>query len=183
MSWLTSPWHDLAIVLAKVAIMYCTALVGLRLAERRTLAQWTIIDFAAAVAVGAVIGRTTVAQSQSVATGVVALLGIVGMHRLFSLLRFTAPVAAVADHRVRVLVAHGDLRRGELRRCGLTDADVYAELRLRGVFDLAELEYALYETKGGLTLVRRGTPEQAPLLVQGLESSVGFPDPAPGGAG
>lgn len=38
MSWLTSPWTDLAVVAAKAALMYLTALVGLRVAERRTLA-------------------------------------------------------------------------------------------------------------------------------------------------
>ena len=49
MSWLVSPGSDLTVVAAKTVLMYTTALVGLRLAERRALAQWTIIDFAAAV--------------------------------------------------------------------------------------------------------------------------------------
>ncbi len=69
MSWLTSSPSALAIVAAKAALMYVTALLGLRLGERRTLAQWTIIDFAAAVAMGAIVGRTAVASTQSYATG------------------------------------------------------------------------------------------------------------------
>ncbi len=111
MSWLTSSPSALAIVAAKAALMYVTALFGLRLGERRTLAQWTIIDFAAAVAMGAIVGRTAVASTQSYATGAVALLTIVGVHRIDSRLRFRTLLSKLADHRVRVLVArHGPSR-------------------------------------------------------------------------
>lgn len=68
--------------------MYATALVALRLGERRTLAQWTIIDVVAAVALGAIVGRTAVAETQSYATGAVALATVVSVHRVASLLRF-----------------------------------------------------------------------------------------------
>ncbi len=54
--------------------MYVVALVGLRVAHRRTLSQWTAIDFAAAVAIGSVLGRTAVATGQSFATGATALI-------------------------------------------------------------------------------------------------------------
>ena len=40
--------------------MYATAVIGLRVGERRTLAQWAIIDFATAVAIGAIVGRTAI---------------------------------------------------------------------------------------------------------------------------
>ena len=173
MSWLTSPASDLAIAAAKAALMYVTALIGLRLAERRTLAQWTIIDFAAAVAIGAIVGRTAIAQSQSYAIGAVALLTIVVVHRLASLLRFRPLLGKLADHRVRVLVVDGHVRRSQLRLCGLTDNDLYSELRQRGVFDVRDLQYVLYEAKGGLTLVPRGS-DANPLVVAGLETSIGY---------
>ncbi|SDY72135.1 Uncharacterized membrane protein YcaP, DUF421 family [Modestobacter sp. DSM 44400] len=177
MSWLTSSWSELAVVAARAALMYGTALVALRLAQRRTLAQWTIIDFAAAVASGAIIGRTAVADSQSYATGAVALLTIVAAHRLASLLRFQPLLGKLIDYRVRVLVADGQVRRGQLRRCGLTDNDLYAELRQRGVFDVRQLQYVLYEGKGGLTVVPRQTPPPVPLVADGLRDSTGYAPP------
>lgn len=173
MSWLTSPWSDLAVVAAKAVLMYATALLGLRLGERRTLAQWTIIDFAAAVAVGAIVGRSAVAQSQSYATGAVALVTIIAVHRVASLLRFRPMLGKLADHRIRVLVADGQVRPGQLRLCGLTDNDLSAELRQRGAFDVTELQYVLYESKGGLTVVPRQVP-LPPLVTAGLEASVGY---------
>jgi hypothetical protein len=46
MSWLVGHASALGDVAAKAALMYLTTLLALRLGERRTLAHWTIIDFA-----------------------------------------------------------------------------------------------------------------------------------------
>jgi len=173
MSWLTSPAPDLFGVAVKATLIYGTALLGLRVGKRRTLAQWTTIDFAAAVAIGAIVGRTAVAKDQSYAVGAVALVTIVAVHRLASLLRFWPLFGKLQDHRIRVLVLNGELRRGQLRLCGLTDNDLYAELRLRGVFDLRELQYVLYETKGDLSLVRKTEGDGLPLVAAGLAAATG----------
>ena len=170
MSWLTSPAHDLFGVAVKATLIYGTALLGLRVGERRTLAQWTTIDFAA---IGAIVGRTALAKDQSYAVGAVALVTIVAVHRLASLLRFSPLFGKLQDHRIRVLVVNGELRRRQLRLCGLTDNDLYAELRLRGVFNLGELRYVLYETKGGLSLVRKTEGDGLPLVAAGLAAATG----------
>jgi len=177
MSWLASPWSELGIVAAKGGLIYATAVVGLRLGERRTLAQWTLIDFAAAVAIGAIIGRTALASTQSYAAGAVALLTIVAAHRLLSVARFNPLANRLVDHRVRVLVADGQLRRRQLRLCGLTDNDLFAELRLQGVYDLAEVRYVLYETKGGLTVVAQLDGSSQPLVADGLRASADYHAP------
>jgi len=65
--------------------------------------------------------------------GIVAAKALIAVHRLASLLRFNAVFGKLLDHRVRVLVAHGQLRRGQLRRCGLTDNDLFAHLLQSGV--------------------------------------------------
>jgi uncharacterized membrane protein YcaP (DUF421 family) len=87
MSWLIGQWSGLGAVAAKAVLMYGTALVALRLGQRRTVAQWTIIDFATAIGMGAIIGRTPIA-TQSSATGAVALLTLVALYRVASMLRF-----------------------------------------------------------------------------------------------
>jgi uncharacterized membrane protein YcaP (DUF421 family) len=173
MSWLTGHSSDLGEVAAKAALMYATAVFLLRLAQRRTLSQWTAIDFAAAVAVGAIVGRTAVATGQSYAIGAVALVTILAAHSLVTFARMQRWFAKLVDHRVRVLVEHGELRRDQLFICGLTENDVLAKLRERGVHNLAELRYVLYETKGELTIVREGDAE-GELVRGGLESAAGY---------
>jgi uncharacterized membrane protein YcaP (DUF421 family) len=174
-SWLAGQVDLLGEVAAKGALMYLVALVGLRFAHRRTLAQWTTIDVAAAVAVGAIVGRTAVATGQSFVVGAAALVTILAAHTLLTVARFLPGVTKLTDHRVRVLVDHGALRHDQLRIAGVTEADLLAQLRMHGVDRLSSLRYALYETKGGLTLVREGTSGRDPDLIErGLRDAAGY---------
>jgi uncharacterized membrane protein YcaP (DUF421 family) len=173
-SWLTGHSADLGIVAAKAALMYGVAVLGLRVAQRRTLAQWTAVDFAAAVAVGAIVGRTALASNQSFVFGAVALVTLLAAHAIVMAARFDRRFAKLVDHRVRVLVVEGRLRHDELRICGLTENDVIAKLRQQGVHRLGELRYVLYETKGDLTIVRTGDVADAPLVAAGLRDAAGF---------
>lgn len=178
MAWLIGNWQALGTTAAKAVLMYLVALAGLRLSQRRTLSQWTAIDFAAAVAIGAIVGRTAIASGQSFVTGAAALLTLLAAHWVISMGRFTKPVAKLVDHRVRVLVDHGRLRRDQLGVCGVTENDILAKLRQEGVGELAELRYVFYETKGDLTIVREpahhgGDPE---LVSLGLTDAAGYGD-------
>ena len=176
-AWLIQGWAAPGIAVAKAALMYVVALLGLRVAHRRTLTQWTAIDFAAAVAMGAIVGRTAIAGDQSFAVGAAALLTILVAHWIAAVGRFNPWFVKLVDHRVRVLVDHGALRTDQLRLCGLTDSEVLAQLRQQGVASLSELRYVLYETKGELTVVREpGTQTPDPELVQiGLRDAADFP--------
>ena len=175
-AWLIGDWRHLGAVAGKAALMYATAVVALRLAERRTLAQWTIIDFATAVAIGAIVGRSAIASGQSYVIGAVALLTLVAVHRLASRLLFRPLFNKLFDHRVRVLVADGEIRRQELRRCGLTENDLFAQLRQHGVFNLRDVAYVLYETKGDITVVPKGARvDDETLVAEGLHDAAGYP--------
>lgn len=174
MSWISGNWPALGIVAGKAVLMYVTALVGLRLGERRTLAQWSIIDFVTAVGIGAIVGRTAIAGSQSFVTGGVALLTLIVVHRLASLLRFNAVFSKLVEHRVRVLVEHGRVQRGQLRRCGLTENDLFAQLRQRGALRLDGIRYVLYEATGALTIVRNDADPESDLVEAGLQDAVRF---------
>src|SRR5438309_6901293 len=135
-AWLSGQTDELIGVVGKAALMYTTAVVGLRVAHRRTLAQWTAIDFAAAVAIGAIVGRTAVATGQSFAVGAVALVTILAAHTLVMFGRFDRRVGKFVDHRIRVLVDHGRVRQDQLRICGLTENDLSSQLRQLGVHRL-----------------------------------------------
>src|SRR5580704_3692269 len=143
-------------VAAKAVLLFAVAVTGLRLGERRTLAQLGAFDFAVAVAIGAIIGRTVTTSSTSFATGAVALITLLVVHRLVAFARRHSRIARLIDHPPRVLVAGGEIQDRELARAGLTAADVYALLRRHGVDDLGQVGYLLYETRGATTLIGAG---------------------------
>jgi len=161
-------------VVVKAVLMFAVTVVGLRLGERRTLAQLSAFDFAVAVAIGAIIGRTATASSASFATGAVALVTLLVVHRLVALARRHSRIARLIDHPPRVLVARGEIQDRELARAGLTAADLYALLRQHGVNDLGQVGYLLYETRGMTTLIG-ADGELGPLMHAGL-AAAGYGD-------
>ncbi len=141
----------------KAALLFITATLALRVARRRTLAQMTVIDIIAAVAIGAIIGRVPNSSDTSFLAGAVTLVVILAVHSLLNRARRWRPVSSVLDHPPRLLVARGRLVEANLRRCGLTRDDVYALVRERGVLDLNQVEYLVYEHRGKVSLVTRET--------------------------
>jgi uncharacterized membrane protein YcaP (DUF421 family) len=157
-------------VAAKAVLLFSVAVIGLRLGERRTLAQLSAFDFAVAVAIGAIIGRGATASDTSFATSAVALVTFLVAHRLVAIGRRHSRVVRLIDHPPCVLVAGGELQGSELARAGLTATDVYALLRENGVGDLGQVGYLLYETRGTVTMIGAGH-EPGPLMRDGLNLS------------
>ena len=157
-------------VAVKAVLLFAVAVIGLRLGERRTLAQLSAFDFAVAVAIGAIIGRGATAADTSFATSAVALVTLLVAHRVVAIGRRHSRVVRLIDHPPRVLVARGELQGKELARAGLTDADVYALLRENGVGDLGQVRYLLYETRGTVTVIG-ADGEPGPLMRDALNAS------------
>jgi len=157
-------------VAVKAVLLFAVAVIGLRLGERRTLAQLSAFDFAVAVAVGAIIGRGATAADTSFATSAVALITLLVAHRAVAIARRHSRVVRLIDHPPRVLVAHGELQGKELARAGLTVADVYALLRENGVGDLGQVGYLLYEARGAATVISADR-EPGPLAWNGIVDS------------
>lgn len=147
---------NLGWVAVKAVLMFAVTVVGLRLGERRTLAQLGAFDFAVAVAVGAIIGRTATSSSTSFATGAVALVTLLVAHRAVSAARRRSWLGGWVDSPPRLLVVEGHVCDDALSRAGLTVGDLYALLREHGVAQLEDVEVLLYETRGSVTIVRRG---------------------------
>src|SRR5580700_4944660 len=156
-------------VAVKAVLLFAVAVIGLRLGERRTLAQLSAFDFAVAVAIGAIIGRGATASETSFATSATALITLLVTHRVVAIGRRHSRVARLIDHPPRILVARGELQGKELARAGLTAADVYALLREHGVGDLGQVGYLLYETRGAVTVISAGR-EPSPLVKEGLNA-------------
>jgi uncharacterized membrane protein YcaP (DUF421 family) len=163
-------------VAVKAVLLFAVAVIGLRLGERRTLAQLSAFDFAVAVAIGAIIGRGATASDTSFATSAVALVTLLVAHRVVAIGRRHSRVVRLIDHPPRVLVARGELQGKELARAGLTDADVYALLRENGVGDLGQVGYLLYETRGAVTVIGADC-EPGSLVQEGLSASGYRPAP------
>lgn len=145
--------HDAVAAAIKAVLLFLCAVGVLRVTERRTLTEIAPFDWVAAVAVGAIVGRTATAADTSWSTGAAALVALMLAHGLVARLRFSPFVRPMVDPPLLVMVRDGDVNRRNLRRCGLTSVDIEAVLRQHGHMTVASVHLAIFETKGRVSVV------------------------------
>ncbi len=157
LDWIVGSWRTIGFVAVSTVLIYLSVVVALRVGERRTLAEMSAFDFAVAVAVGSIIGRVSTARSPTYVQGLVALLTLLVSHYLITFGRARSErVKRWVERPPRVVVRDGEILPSELRREHLTEDDLMRTLRERDVHALDEVELVVVETKGGLSVLRRG---------------------------
>lgn len=155
MSHLIGGAGELGWVALTALLLYLTAVFGLRIGERRTLAQLSPFDFVAAVAVGAIVGRVPNSHDASYLHGLATLAAVLAAHWCLTRLRLLPGVTRMLEHRPRLLVAYGRVLVDELRRCGLTRNDLYGILRQHGIEDPSTVRFAVFEHRGQVSVIRQ----------------------------
>ncbi len=122
MHHLLGSYAELGWTALKALLLFVVAVVGLRLSERRVVAQLNVFDFVVIVAVGAIVGRTATSSSESFATGAVALITLLIVHRIVAELRRRGWLGGALDRAPLVLCAHGQLQPDALRTAGRCNA-------------------------------------------------------------
>lgn len=139
----------------KTSALFLTAAILFRFTERRTLAELAPFDWIAAVAAGAIVGRSATATDTSWLTATVALICLIVTHAAVARLRFIPWMRRFIDPPCRVLIRDGQLDRRNLLRSGLTVADLEAVLRQNGYLGPDRVHLAIFEAKGVISVLAK----------------------------
>ena len=151
-------WLQAPAVAIKAFALFVTAAVLFRFKERRTLAEFAPYVWVAAVAVGAIVGRTATAADAAWLPGAVALIVIMATHALVSRLRYWPKLRRFIDLPVLVLIHDGMVDRRNLRRCGMTEADLDAALQ-HGYSRPSDVHLAISEARGAVSILTGSSHE------------------------
>src|ERR1700741_2905430 len=145
--------HSIADAALKTSALFLTATVVFRLTTRRPVAEFAPFDWIAAAAPGAIVGRAATATDTSWLAATAALVSLLLTHSTLARLRFIPAVRKLIDPPMQVLIRDGRIDRRNLRRCGLTSADLQAVLRQHGQCNADNVHLAVFEAKGAISIV------------------------------
>ncbi|GAB1406455.1 DUF421 domain-containing protein [Thermomonas brevis] len=150
---LSAPWWHF--VLRAVAI-YVLVMVLVRVSGKRSVGQFTPFDLVLLILIGNAVqngingGDNSLTGAAIMATTLIALNYAVA----FVTSRSRA-VEKVVEGVPVVLARHGTLYREVLRRELVSEDDFHEALRMNNVGDIADVELALLETNGNISVVQR----------------------------
>lgn len=154
--WFGSSWTTVVYVAGSTVAIYCSALVAIRLAGRRTVAQLSAFDVVVTIALGSLIATTAVSRDPSYAQGITALCTLLVLQVVAAALRQRFPlVRRLLDFPPCVVVRNGALRLPSTPfGAQMTADELLSKLRERGVFHLDGVRVVIMEPTGGLSVER-----------------------------
>ncbi|HJU67540.1 MAG TPA: YetF domain-containing protein [Gemmatimonadaceae bacterium] len=141
-------------VLRAIAV-YILLLVILRLAGSRTMAQITTFDFILMLIISEAVQQAMINDDNSMVNAFLIVITLVGMNVLMSLLKQRSNrVERLLDGTPLLLIERGKIHSDRLQRERVDEADVLEAAReLQGVSTLDDIEYAVLEKNGQVTIV------------------------------
>lgn len=171
MNWyemLFGGWQPLART-AIVGILGYLALVALlRVSGKRTLSKYNAFDFVVTVAFGSTLATMLLSQQASLAQGIMAFLVLLGMQFVITWLSVRSEkVQELVKAEPALLLFRGQFLEDAMRRERVSREELLAAARSEGVASVEDVEAAVLETDGTITVVLSG-PEGRPSALHGV---------------
>lgn len=138
----------------QTTLAYIGLLLFTRLLGAKQVGQLTFFHYAVGITIGSMAGMTALSKDVSALEGVAAI-------GLISLLAFMTSMAGLKSRALRgwlegrpvVLIKNGKIMEKNLGQARLNFDDLTTLLRAKGAFEVADVEFALLETTGELSLL------------------------------
>jgi uncharacterized membrane protein YcaP (DUF421 family) len=145
-------------IILRAVSVYVILWLIFRVSGKRTLKDMTTFDFILLLIVSECTQQGLVGEDHSV-TGVFLAVGtLVGVDILLSCVkRGSQAVEKVVDSVPVLLIEKGHIHADRLRRERVDEADILASAReTRGIARMAEIDYAILETNGTISVIAKG---------------------------
>jgi uncharacterized membrane protein YcaP (DUF421 family) len=144
-------------ITARTLIIYLVILVGLRLSGKREIGQMTVFDLVVLLLISNAVQNAMVGPDTSLLGGILAALVLLVANALIARLRLTWPgLRRLVEGTPTLLVLHGKVVPEHMRREGIDSESLLAALREHGVSTIDEVEMAVLEIDGSISVVPVG---------------------------
>ncbi len=166
------------ITLVRTALLYILVVITIRLMGKRQVAQLEPFELVITIMIAELAAIPMQDRHLPLINGVIAILTLLFIQVSFSILSLKLPgFRAVLDGRYSVIVANGKIQEKEMRKSRYNLDELLEQMRLKNVFNLEDVEFAILETSGELSVLlksqkRPATPKdlQVETSYEGLPS-------------
>ncbi|WP_345742171.1 DUF421 domain-containing protein [Cytobacillus gottheilii] len=140
----------------RILLSFLTMLVMTRIMGRKEISQMTFFNFVSAIAIGSIGANLAVSQNLSIRNGVLALVGWGIITIIMDLLDINSKKARIAlEGEPLIVIKDGQIMEKALRKVRLDIDALNAMLRQKNVFSLADVNYAILENNGELSVMKK----------------------------
>jgi uncharacterized membrane protein YcaP (DUF421 family) len=144
-------------------IVYLFLVAALRLAGKRELAQLNPFDLVVLISLSNTVQNAIIGNDNSVVGGLIGASSLLGINFLLVRFLYRHPkLDELAEGDPDVLVRHGRVNKEQLAKNMITEAELASVANRQGFRSIAEVEEAVLQPGGGITMIaKQPTPEAA----------------------
>ena len=149
-------------IVLRATVIFVALYVLVRLMGKRELGQMTPFELIVLIVIGDLIQQGVTQNDFSLTGAVLAVSTFAFLALLMSWATYLWPWAErLLEGEPRVIVRDGEILTANLRRNRLTQSEIEAEMRLAGIGRLSEVAWAILETQGKISFIRRSTDDDS----------------------
>lgn len=147
--------NQLELVL-RIVIGFIVLFSMARWTGRKEISQMTFFNLVSAIAFGSIAANLVVSPNTSIVNGVIALVGWAAFTVLTDQIHIKSKKARkLLMGDPVIVVKKGKIMEGALRQTRLDTDSLQALLRQKSIFSMNDVEYAIFETDGKLSVMKK----------------------------
>jgi len=155
------------------SVSVCALFILTRLIGKKQMSQLTFFDYVISISIGSIAAEYAIYTDVGAREGITALV-------VFTMLSFVVSFICIKSYSGRklldgtptMLIEKGKIVEGGLKKTKLTINDLLEECRQKDVFDIANIEYAILETSGKLSVLLKS--QHQPLTPQNMRVKTNY---------
>jgi uncharacterized membrane protein YcaP (DUF421 family) len=146
----------------RTVFLYLAVLLAVRIMGKREVGQLSAFDLVVAIMIAELAAMAMEKIDMPLYQGFIPIYTLVGMEILFSWLSLkNHTIRGLVDGTPSIVISNGRIVEKELRKLRYNVSDLLSQLREKDVCNIADVQFAVLETSGELTVLLK--PEKRPV--------------------
>ncbi len=163
-------------IILRTFLMFVIILLFLRLLGKRGVKQLSVFELVVILGLGSAAGDPMIYKEVGIVSALVAFAVIVICYKLLTVLVFKYKwIENIVEGKEVYIIKKGKFAIEEFKKESVSKDEFFMELRLQGVFHLGQVEYAILEISGELSVYffdPQKTKYGLPILPNSLQKTV-----------
>ncbi len=151
----------------RAIILYILVLVVMRLMGKREIGQMQPFELAISIMIADLAATPMTETGVPITNGIMPILGLLVMHLLISMINIKSTKAReIVCGKPTILIFRGKIDQKALKKERFTINELEERLRDNNIFNIGDVEYAILETSGQVTVIPK--PNKKTVTIEDL---------------
>ena len=152
--WGSEDWDFLPEVITRTMIMLLVILISLRVLGKRAVKQLSIFEIAVIIGLGSAAGDPMFYKDVGILPAIIVFTMTVGLYKLITyLIGKSKRFEDIMEGKPICLIKNGAFSIEDFEKQSMGEDEFFAELRMQSVSQLGQIETAIQESSGDMSLI------------------------------